>query len=294
VRIAVTGATGFIGRHTVKQLLADNHEVIAVVHHRPDPEYFDGSVAVREGEVESIESLTDAFDGVDCVVHLVGIIAETKTKTFESTVAQGTRHVVAACQKAGVKRIIYISAIGTSPEAPTKYHRTKAEAETAVKTSGLEFVILRSSLVYGPGDGFVSMLEKMIRLSPITPIPGSGRFKLQPVFVNDLTRVIACAAENTAVANDTLVVAGPDELEYLQILDLVKKTLKKKRLNFHIPIAVMKFLATIAEAVLSPAPITRDQLLMMSMGNVGDIGKMRKLCRVDPISMERGLSTYLR
>lgn len=294
MRIAVTGATGFVGRHTVRQLLQDGHTLSAIVHRRPAPASFDDSVHIKEGTVDEVDSLIAAFDGIDCVVHLVGIIAETKTKTFEKTVAAGTRNVVAACTKAGVRRIVYISAIGAAPDAPTKYHRTKHSAEMAVRDSGLEHVILRPSLIYGQGDGFVSMLEKMIRLSPFTPIPGSGRFKLQPVFIADLTKVISCAVTKAALKGETVVVAGPEQLEYVQILEYVKTALNKKRPNLHVPMAVMRILAASGEAVLKPAPLTRDQLLMMSMGNVGDITKMRQLCGVEPISMPSGLSKYLR
>ncbi len=294
MRIAVTGATGFIGRHTVQQLLEDKHEVIAVAHNRPATGIFPNSVAVKQASVEDTDSLTQAFENVEGIIHLVGIIAETRTKTFEKTVSQGTRNVAAAGQVAGVQRIVYNSAIGAAADAASKYHRTKFEAESAVISSGLEYVILRPSLVYGPGDGFVSLLEKMIRLSPLTPIPGTGRFKLQPIFVGDLVRVISCAATKRDVSNETVVVAGPDQLEYLEILDLVKKALEKKRLNFYVPMSVMKLLAIFAEALLKPAPITRDQLLMMSMGNVGDISRMRQLCGVEPITMQKGLFKYLR
>ena len=294
MKIAVTGATGFVGRNTVKQLRDDRHEVTALVHSQPVPGSFDDAVILKKGSVDDVASLAKAFEGIECVVHLVGIIAETKTKTFDKTVVQGTRNVVEACRKVGVKRIVYVSAIGAAPDAPTKYHRSKHSAETSIGESGLEFVVLRPSLIYGSGDRFVSMLEKMIRMSPIIPIPGSGRFKLQPVYIDDLTRVISCAAATDALRGETVVVAGPDQLEYLQILAYVKSALGKRRMNLHIPMAVMRILAACGEAILRPAPLTRDQLLMMSMGNVGDTAKMRQICRVEPMKLQDGLSKYLR
>ena len=117
---------------------------------------------------------------------------------------------------------------------------------------------------------------------------------MQPIFIEDLTRVIACAATKPELADETLVVAGPDQLEYLQILDVVKEALRKKRLNFPVPMSVMKLLAIFAEAVFKPAPITRDQLAMLSIGNTGDISQMRQRCGVEPITMRNGLSKYLR
>jgi len=291
VKVAVTGASGFVGRHLVRQLLVDGHEVTALYHSVP----LDlPKVESRQGSVEDTHSLAIAFEGQQAVFHLVGLIAETRTQTFESTVAQGTRNVVEACRRVGVKKLLYLSALGTSPYARTKYHRTKHRAEQAIIASGIDYVIFRASVIYGPGDGFVSLLTGLIKKLPFTPVIGSGRYRLQPIFIDDLTRAMSTALEAGQVSRKIIDLAGPEILEYLQILDIIKVTLRRKRMNFFIPLALMRPMAFVLEKLMKPAPLTRDQLTMMEMGNTGDITRMREMFGVNPISFEDGLKTYMR
>lgn len=292
--ISVTGATGFLGGHLIKRLLIDGHKVRTLVHRRrPDPA-LESQIVAGTGSVNDIESLRNAFEGAETVCHLVGLITETRTQTFEEIVAQGTANVVEACRQAGVRRLLYISAIGTAAKAASKYHRTKYVAEQAVVSSGLEYVILRPSVIFGPGDGFITMLDGLIRLSPVTPIIGTGRYKLQPVFIDDLVEVMVRSMTSDVGLGRIIEIGGPEKLEFLQILNIIKQVTGRRRLNLHLPPAFMKLVARLMEVVMKPAPITTDQLLMMEAGNVVESSETIELFGVQPVALKDGLKRYMR
>lgn len=293
MRIAVTGGSGFVGQHLLKRLLKDNHEITVLSHRKNNPGTFEGNVHVVSGSVDSPEEMVPAFQGSTAVYHLVGIIAETKTNDFEKTVAQGTRNVVVACQEAQVEKIIFLSALGTSEQATTAYHRTKFEAEQAVIGSGLEWVILRASIIYGKGDGFLTLMSKIIKWSPLTPIFGDGVYKMQPVYIDDLTEAMTKALDLPQASRQIIDIGGPEQLEYEEIINHIKQALKLRRLNFNIPFAVIRPVATVLESLLTPAPLTRDQLTMLRMGNTGDITKMKELFRIQPVRFEDGLKMVI-
>jgi NADH dehydrogenase len=268
--------------------------VRTLVHRtRPDPA-LESQIVTVTGSVTNIESLQSVFEGAEIVCHLVGLIAETRAQTFEEIVARGTANVVEACRQAGVRRLLYISAIGTSNDAASKYHRTKYAAEQAVISSGLEYVILRPSVIYGPGDGFITMLDRLIRMSPVTPVIGSGRYKLQPVFIDDLVDVMVRSMTSDVGLERIIEIGGPEKLEFLEILNIIKQVTGRRRLNLYLPPAFMKLIARLMETVMKPAPITTDQLLMMEAGNVVQSSETIELFGVQPVALKDGLREYMR
>lgn len=294
MRIAVLGGTGFVGGHLVRRLLAQNHQLTLLTNKRALDLSLSDRYATVSGRLENYETLKAAVTGAEVVYHLIGLIAETKSKTFKRTVVEGTTKLVRACRECGVKKIIYLSAIGTEQNALTRYHQTKFAAEQTIINSGIDYTILRASLVFGEGDGFVSMLTRMIKSSPITPVIGDGRYQFQPVYIDDLIEALNQSATNTAAKNQTIEIVGPERLEYVQILNILKARLGKKRVNLHLPFMFMKFIAGTLEQFVKPAPLTRDQLLMMRQGNIGDPTMMKRIFNIEPRSFESGLDEYLR
>ncbi len=291
MKIGVTGAFGFVGSYLVKKLLEQNHTVTVLAHSKRDTSFWNKPVNIVNGNVENINSLQLFCQNLDVIYHLVGIIAETKTKTFSKTVAVGTQNIVSAAKKQNIKKIIYLSALGTAVDAKSKYHQTKYLAEQAVLESEIPYIIFRPSVLYGMGDGFISMLEKMIRYSPFLPVIGSGKYKMQPLYIDDL---VSMMTDTTPIENEIIEAGGPEKLEYLEILYILKKHAGKKRLNFFLPVMLMKFIASVLEKVINPAPITKDQIMMMEAGSTCDITKMKKLFSINPVSLEDGLQKYLR
>lgn len=256
--------------------------------------HWEKRVKVVRGGVDDSASLEELLAGVDLVFHLVGLIAETRTQSFSETVVNGTRNLVAAAAKSGVKRIIYLSALGTSEDAPTEYHLSKHHAEAAIRESGLDYTILRASVVIGNGGGFLAMLEDIIRYLPLTPIIGSGRYLLQPIAMSDLISSLMATIERRESVNQVIDLAGPEQLEYLEMIAILKQVMLKRRMNIFVPMAVMRLMAGLLESILKPAPITRDQLVMMEMGNIGEIVSMKKMLGIVPITFEETLNKIYR
>lgn len=294
MKIAITGASGFVGGHLTRALSERGHSLRLITHRRPVGEEALKSMEIVGGDVHDRRSMTAAVESVDVVYHLVGIIAETRTLTFDKTVAEGTKNVVAACLDREVKRIIYLSAAGTSPGAVSKYHQTKWTAEEAVRNSGISYTIFRPSIIFGPGECFISMLVRMISRFPLVPIIGNGKYELQPVYIDDLVRVMSRAPENEKSFSKTIEIGGPGKYQYREILSILKRILNKKRGNVYLPLWFMKANAFLLEKVLTPAPITRDQIAMLVAGNVCDNSKLEELFDIELTDFEDGLRKYMR
>lgn len=294
MKIAVLGSTGFVGRYIVAALHAAGHDVTALVHRRPAEGVLAPRVRRVQASIDDADSLAGAFGGSEVVYHAVGIIVESGSKTYDRTVVRGTSNVVKACREAGVRKIVYVSAAGVTPGSPSRYMQTKAQAEEMIRESGLGWSILRPSLVYGPGDGFISMLAKMIRLSPILPIPGHGRHRLQPVFVEDLAAAAVAVVTDDRGIGRTIDITGPEILEYKAILTILRQIMRRRRLVVPIPMGLVRLGASLAEALLPVPPVTREQLMLLEMGSVGDNAPMRQLLGVEPRRLDDGLRTYMR
>ena len=223
--ILVTGATGFIGRRIVTRLVERGEEVRRLVRPVPNPRA-SGLPAVHfvTGDVTDPDSLRAACDGVDMVVHTVAVIREKGRTTFEAVNVQGTRNVVEAAEQAGVSKIVHLSAIGAGPDPQYPYLRSKWEGEEAVVNSKLRHVVLRPSLVFGPGDEFINALAATIRVGPVVPFIGSGNAKFQPIHVEDVARCVDRVLIDSTYTGETIEIGGPDILSYRQITDTIIRT----------------------------------------------------------------------
>jgi NADH dehydrogenase len=294
LNIALTGASGFVGRYLAAALSEKQHNLRLLLHKRPNTNTENKNITTIYGDVDNVDSLTEAFENIEVVYHLVGIIAETRELTFEKTVTSGTKNIVSASRKCGVKKIIYLSALGTGPMAASKYHRTKWMAEEAVRNSGLDYNIFRPSVIFGEGDGFVSMLSRMIKLMPIIPLIGRGEFLLQPIFIDDLILVMVESLQKDRALNKTIEIGGSKPLKYGEIVGIIKRVLQKRRGTIYLPMWFIKINARILEKIMKPAPLTTDQLLMMKAGNICDNQQLKDIFEIEPITFEDGLKTYLR
>ena len=170
--VLVTGAAGFVGHHLVRRLLDDGHQVRCFVHPKTRGGRLEGlPVEITRGDISDPVAVHTAVAGTDAVIHLVAIIIEKGGATFTSVNAEGTRHVVMACQKAGVKRLIHQSANGAAPNASRPYTHSKWLGEEAVRSSGLDYTILRPSVIYGEADQFLNRMAGIARMTPIVPKP---------------------------------------------------------------------------------------------------------------------------
>ena len=267
--ILVTGATGFIGPKVVRALRSAGYEVRALVR---EPEQAGELAALGvqlvEGDLTAPASLAAAVEGCETVVHLVAII-QGRPEDFERVMTQGTRDLVAAAKDAAVSRFVLMSALGTSEETKdlVPYYRSKWAMEQAVKESGIPYVIFRPSFVFGGDGGALPTFMRVARLAPVTPIVGSGRQRLQPIWVDDVAQYFSRSVGADAPVNRTFELGGPDVVDWNELYHRIKLAQGKRRPSVHIPFGLMRVNAAILERLPGPSPITPDQVKMLAAGD---------------------------
>jgi len=268
VTVLITGGTGFIGPHVSHTLRARDVPLRALVRKPAHATRLTvWGVELAAGDVTDPESLRAACQGVDTVVHLVAIIRG-RPQDFDRVMAQGTRNVVAAAQDAGVRRFVLASALGLDERSKdaVPYFAAKWQMERAVRESGLEHVIFRPSFVFGPDGGVLPTFVRLARYAPLTPIIGPGTQRLQPIWVEDLAEYYALAVSERAAANRTFELGGPDAVSWNEFWERLKRVLGVRRPSVHVPFGAMRLQATVTER-LPGAPVTRDQLTMLELGD---------------------------
>ncbi|MDO8446871.1 MAG: complex I NDUFA9 subunit family protein [Deltaproteobacteria bacterium] len=291
--ILVTGATGFLGNHLVRELIEGGYKVRALVRDVRRGERLESQgVELVKGDMTDPESLKEATKGIETVINLVGVISGGE-KVYRAVHTEGTRKLAEAAKEKGAKRFIYISANGASRDGATPYFRTKWEAEEEVKKSGLEYTIFRPSVLFGPNDAFVNQLAFGMRLSPVFPVFGSGKYKLQPLFVKDLAQCMVKSITEPKAVNQVIEMGGPDAMTFNEIVDAVAEALNKKVYKIHIPLSMIKLSARLMGKILKKPPVSIDQLIMMEMGNVCDTARMKEIFGIKPTPFKEGLRTYI-
>lgn len=292
--ILVTGGTGFVGGNLIRELIS-NHEIRCLVRD-PDRAFGlkDAGCELVRGDVTDPGSMAEAFAGpVDTVIHLVGILAEPRGGTFEGIHVGGTRNVVEACKNNGVKRYLHISALGARAGARSRYHQTKWAAEELIRASGLDYTIFRPSVLFGREDEFTNMFARVMRISPVVFVPGSGKNKMQPLYVKDLVETMARTINMDEAKGKVYEVAGPVKYTFNEILDEIAAAIGKRAFKLHIPMPLMRLGAAVAEKLLPKPPITRDQLLMLEEDNTTDENAVPGVLGRAPTEFSEGMKTYL-
>ncbi|HEX6702069.1 MAG TPA: NAD(P)H-binding protein, partial [Gaiellaceae bacterium] len=247
--ILVTGGTGFVGPKIVHELRAREHDVRCLVR-----DTLRGSkltawgCELAVGDMTDAASLRAAVEGCDTVVHLVAI-RDGRREEFERLMEQGTRDLVAAAKEGGVARFVLMSALGTTAETRNlvPYFHAKWEMEQTLKASGLEHVIFRPSFVFGRDGGILKSFKRIARLSPVTPIPGAGQQRIQPIWVEDVAAYFAGGVEKPEAANRTFELGGPDVVTWDELWTRLKRTLRVRRPTLHVPMGVMRVQALALE-----------------------------------------------
>ena len=293
MKIFLSGGTGFVGSHVRQALVERGHEIRLLVHKRVGS--FGAGVEPVEGDITIPATFTEALRGCDAVINLVGTIREfpQRSITFERLHPEATRNIVEAAKTAGVKRLIQMSALGTRPNATSRYHQSKFRAEEYVRASGLDWTIFRPSIIFGPEDAFVNKLAGLIRSFPVVPVIGNGAYRLQPIAVTDVARCFAMAPEMPETFGQIFEVCGPDRLTYNDLLDTIGKVLGKPRVaKLPNPLGIMKVVVPIFQ-VFPFFPLTMDQLLMLVEENICD-GHWQATFRFEPERFAGGIARYLR
>lgn len=279
MRVLVTGATGFVGTHLVRRLLGEGFEVVGLARTAPAAPVPAGARFVR-GDVNDASSLRAAMKGVDAVVHLVAIIAERDGRTYYSVNHLGTEAVVRAMKDAGVSTLVHQSALGVGPGLEGyPYLHSKWLGEEAVRTSGLDYTILRPGVVHGPGAGFFKPIVWNLRWLPVFPLPAGGRTRFQPISLDDVSMAVAMSLRRPR--NETIELGGPEILTFAQMSDIVMKAIGKQRPTVSIPVALARPFAWTQRLRKDPL-VTSDQLDMVVLDNTTALDAAERAFGIHP------------
>ena len=291
-RVFVTGGTGFVGKAVIRALLAQGFLVRCLV--RPGSEHdlkgFE-SIDRVPGDVLQPDGLAASVEGCSALVHLVGIIREQRGRgvTFDRLHTQATRNMLALARAAGIKRFAQMSALGSRPGARARYHQTKWEAEEAVRASDLEWTIFRPSIIFGRGDAFMSVLGRAVKQLPVMPVLGDGRYRLQPIPVEQVAEGFGRALRTPESVRQTYEVAGPTPYAFVDLLDEIGRALARPRVRkLHVPLAPVRAL-TRALDWLPFYPLSTDQINMLEEESVTDPSRFFAELGLQPEPLAAGL-----
>jgi len=269
MKVFLIGGTGFIGRNLLKELVK-KHKVTLLVRSRSERK-IDSSLlkkcTVIHGDILNKQLILNTCKEVDALINLVGIIREFPSKgiTYSKLHDEATFNCVLAAQQGKVKKFVQMSALGTKQNGSTEYYRSKWRAEELVKSSNINYTIVRPSVVYGEGDGFISVLEKQIQKLSFVPLLKSGR--MQPIPVEKVAKTIVNSLTDKKIKNKTIELVGDKTYDYKGILQMLEKKLNKKVFKVPVPTLFLKILATIFQQ--HPwFPFTLDMLQMMGEDNI--------------------------
>jgi uncharacterized protein YbjT (DUF2867 family) len=294
MRIFLTGATGFIGDHLLRALTERGHAVTCLARgagaRRIAAMALPG-VRVVEGEFTRPEAWLAHLAGHDAVVNTVGIIREAPGATFAAVHTEAPIALFEAAARAGVRKIVQLSAMGADESAVSRYHRSKHAADLRLAQLGVPYVVIRPSLVYGPGDHSMTFFLSLAAL-PLTPIPGDGQYRVQPVSVDDLVHALVLAVEREHLAGLTVDIGPRQGLNFDELIDALARWLGKRRgaLKLHLPWALMRLIAAFTDALGGRGPITGEELGMLRRGSFAEIDPFVDRFGIEPLPFEVGLA----
>ncbi|OLD98208.1 MAG: hypothetical protein AUG91_09670 [Actinobacteria bacterium 13_1_20CM_4_69_9] len=258
-----------MGGHVVHELRGRDLPVRCLVR---DPRHGSKLAAwgseLVQGDMTDPASLRRAADGVETVVHLVAI-RQGRDRDFQRIMVDGTRDLLGAASAAGVRRFVLMSALGTSEQTKdlVPYYRAKWEMEELVRAAGIPFVIFRPSFVFARDGGILPTFAKLARYSPVTPITGSGKQRIQPIWADDVAVYFGEAVARDDVTGNTYELGGPDAVTWNELWARLKRVLGQRRPSIHVPMAIMRANALVTERLPGNIPLTRDLLKMLEHGD---------------------------
>jgi uncharacterized protein YbjT (DUF2867 family) len=294
--ILLTGASGYVGRHLAGELRSRGLAVRGLVHHPRRAEPLRRlEVEVATGDVLRPASLDLACEGVDTVVHLVGLLREGWRDTFQRVVVDGSRNVITACQARGVARIVYVSALGASLDSPSRYFASKATVEGLVRDSGLAYQIWRPSLMLGRGEKLTDDLSRLLRRSPVMPVlrlPEEGR--MQPLMVTDAVEIMADLLAADGAWGHTFAIAGREQLTLAEIAQKIAAALGRRPMQVPVSGRAVQLAARLLQPISPMLPVSADQLRMLATDGTTQDTHYTRYSRVVPRPVAEGLAELLR
>ncbi|MFQ6183360.1 complex I NDUFA9 subunit family protein [Sinorhizobium meliloti] len=301
--VTIFGGSGFVGRHVVRALAKRGYRIRVAVR-RPDlaghlqPLGNVGQISFVQANLRYRKSVDRAVDGADHVINCVGVLFESGRNTFEAVQEFGARAVAEAARATGAT-LTHISAIGADASSQSSYARTKGRAEAAILETLPAAVILRPSIIFGPEDGFFNKFAEMARFSPVLPLIGGGKTRFQPVYVTDVAEAVARSVDGKLTGGTIYELGGPQVLSFRECLDIMLKTIDRKRSFVSLPFGIASLMGSVASLVpfITP-PLTADQVVLLKSDNVVSAkaeaeGRTLAGVGIEPTMLESILPTYL-
>jgi uncharacterized protein YbjT (DUF2867 family) len=287
MRVLVLGAFGFIGSHVAAALAGAGHEVVwAGRRARSDRPSIAADLA-RDSDPAVWRS---RLVGIEAVVNCAGILREGAGGSFRAVHVEGPRALFTACEQAGVRRVVHVSAAGVGPDVPVEYASTKAEGDALLGATMLDWVVLRPSLVYGRGSHGMAQFAALAALPAAIPLVGDGCQPFQPISVEELARAILSLTEHPGPLRVIVDAVGPKPIAMRDLLAATRRWLGLQPGFFvEIPSALIGAGARVGD-VFGRGPYTTTGLRMLARGNIGDYQRFRATVGFDALPFEEGLA----
>jgi uncharacterized protein YbjT (DUF2867 family) len=293
--IAVAGSTGFVGRHLVRRLTGQGLRVRGLARNPAAARaLFPAPVEIVQADLLQQDTLGPALSGVDVLVHCAAITADHKEAyrgEYARVNGEGSRNLVAAARRAVVKRIVLLNGLGTKQGAEGSYMRTRWEMAEAVRASGLPWVSPQPSILFGDGAPFPQAIANLARTSPVMPILGSGRTKLQPLWVEDLCTCLALCVEKPTWDGRAMDLGGPERLPYTEVVRLILETAHRRRPVVPMPLPLARIAAGVMSVLPNP-PLVPATLELFDFDNATDLDSVQKIFGFAPRSMRAHLQEH--
>ncbi|HEY2980938.1 MAG TPA: NAD(P)H-binding protein [Anaerolineales bacterium] len=265
MKIAITGGTGFIGKHLARDLASRGHEVVVIsrgLYTRGKEISSPEKATFISADINDTAALARAFAGCNAVAHCAGTATEDERQSFQRVHVDGARSVVEAAKQAGVKRLVLVSFLRVRPDIHSAYHTTKWEGEQIVRESGLDYTIIKAGLVYGPGDHLLHNLGNLLKKLPVFATVGLRERTVRLIAVDDLVAIIRAALLEDRLSKQTVAVVGPDEFPISTAARRISKTLGKPFLIvLPFPVFAQRMLAWVSG--MMPTPLISDSQVQM-------------------------------
>ena len=270
--IGIFGGGGFIGKHLMRQLTKLDYRVKVATRNPYLKGYLkplgdSGQVELFKTNIFKETDLRHFLRNCDFVINLVGILYETRKQKFEKIHSQFPYMLASLCNEIGLKKLVHISALGIQKGSLSKYMQSKLDGEKNVQNTFKESVILRPSIIFGPEDKFFNMFASFAEFSPFLPLIGGGKTKFAPIYVGDVAKAIVKALELNNSEPKIYELGGPKNYSFKELMEILLKEIKKKRLLLPVPFWSGKISSYILQMMPKPL-LTPDQVEMLKYDNI--------------------------
>jgi len=269
MKVAITGGTGFVGRHLARELVKNGREVVLIsrgVDRRDEDIRTLEHTEFYPIGLDNVERLTEAFKGCYAVAHFAGINRELSHQTYRKVHIHGTHNVVEAARRASVKKILLLSFLRARPNCGSAYHESKWEAEDIVRSSGLDYTILKSGMIYGKGDHMLDHLSHSIHTMPLLATVGMEGKAIRPVAVEDLVAISIASILDARLSDKTVAMTGPEEMTLSDAMKRVARVMNKSVFVFPMPVWFHQLLAVVMEACMIVPLVSKSQVRILAEG----------------------------